>query len=188
MPKYRITLQNDSNLEPHRRPRDADAEPLFVETRYMMDAMLHALEQKRPSQRVVSVEEVLSFDMGAITDEQIVGALTSPTLEPGTRLNPDDYEGFVWESSPDHADILNSVADALRDSGLVSGLTLSILHDDVGLADYVMVEIFDKGSNSYRSIGSEPRHLIENRDLTGWEAVISVARTLMSTVSSHGLL
>lgn len=188
MPKYRISVQEDLDPDAARR-RTRDVRPAryeFVESTSLEAALAVVRAGARPGDRIIGVEESLRFD--DVTDAQILAALTSAELEEQDRLRPEDYEGYAFEMDTDVAGTVQDIATALRQSGLVSGLTVTIEHNGENFADYVMVEIYDACAAHYRSTGSETRHLIEDRQMVGWDAIVSIARTLIQIVSEEGLI
>lgn len=76
---------------------------------------------------------------------------------------------------------VQEVASALQRSGLVPGLSLSMVYTD-GYTDYAMVEMHMHG-NTYRSTGSELKHLTEDHSASGWPAIITIASALLRIAS-----
>ena len=126
----------------------------------------------------VSIEEVslgLSFDADTIT-----AALTSvpeygisPLME---RENYEESDEPLYSGS-NFIDTVEEVASALQHSGLVPGLSVSMIR-----ADYAMVEMHVHG-NTYHSTGCELKRLTEDRSASGWPAVIAIASALLGIAS-----
>lgn len=190
MPTFRIVVQ--TNISPaaasraQRASTTGGVKVLTVEAATLVNAVTsleasYAGHEQPP--RIVSVEELLTLD--AISDDALVSALTRGENpldldEDDTVLLFDELEHLVAR--------IEEVARELRDTGSVPGLSVSILRDDIGAPDYVMVEIYDEATGSYRSVGREPSNLIGDRTLAGRAATLSVARCLIETVTSEGLL
>lgn len=190
MPKYRIISELDSGRN-HRKPRGLCLRPdekRLVTTieapdlatavdrapRFMADQKSHLYR------RIISVEEV--HPGVRPSDAQITTALTLSegdwTDEP--MIDPDAYDpdepiygdgDFIWT--------VNDIADALRESGLVPGLHLSLLQGGDGFVDYSMVEVHDDARMIYLSCGSEIKHLTDDRSATGWAGIVAIARALI---------
>lgn len=194
MPRYRIVVQPNVSPEAKaREPRSINAghlETIVVSATSLVDALLQTntqFDRENRSPRVVSAEEIFDLNDDTITDDVITDALTGGDSDQRI-LDPDDYEGLVLYTEDDFEQTVNDVAEALRQSGLVPGLHLSLLMNSEGWCDYTMVEIYDTASGTYRSVGREPQHLILDRDLAGWEAILSIARALIEVVASESLL
>lgn len=194
MPQYRIVVQK--NVSPGaklRAPRSTDlkdVETFDVIATSLVNAVLKVNIQfgrENRSPRIVSAEEIFTLDPSEITDDEITHALTTGSPDYLT-LEPDDYDGIALYMGDSFDRTVNDVAEALRESGLVPGLNLSLLMNGEGWCDYSMVEIHDTASGTYRSVGRELKHLILDRDLTGWDGILSIARALIGITASEQLL
>lgn len=189
MPEYRIVSEVDSGPD-HRSPRgerlrlDEARLVTVIDAEDFQDAVYRSsfIEPRHTWRRIVSVEELhpgFSF-----TDEEITAALTSPAdpfgeVNRAPMVDPADFAAdeasygsgdFIWT--------VHAVAEALRESGLVPGLHLSLLHSDQGV-DYSMVEVHDDARGTYLSRGSELQRLTDDRAATGWTGVLAIARALI---------
>lgn len=130
----------------------------------------------------VGVEEAspgLVFDADTIT-----AALTSvPEHEVSPLMEREDYEegDDPLYGGGNFIHTVQEVASALQRSGLVPGLSVSMVYTD-GYTDYAMVEMSVHG-NTYRSAGSELKHLTEDRSASGWPAIIAIASALLGIAS-----
>ncbi|MCI4659624.1 hypothetical protein [Cryobacterium zhongshanensis] len=191
MPTYRIVVQTKvSPGAKFRSPRSTplgDTETIEIVSTSLTTALLKAgiqFGRENRSPRIVSAEELLELDTSEITDADITHALTVgyETLE------PNDYAGLNLYDQNDFEWTVNKVVEALRENGLVPGLNLSILMNPEGYCDYTMVEIRDSASNTYRSVGRDPKRLMNDRSLTGWDGILSIARALIEVVAVEKLL
>lgn len=194
MPHYRIVVQ--TNVSPGakvRAPRATapkDVETIDITATSLTNALLKVgiqFGRENRSPRIVSAEELLRFDTSEITDADLTQALTVG-LPDYMQLDPDDYDGLVLYDEDDYEWIAHKVAEGLRVNGLVPGLSLSVLMNGEGWCDFTLVEIHDSVSGTYRAVGRDPRRLIEDRSLAGWDGILSIARTLMEIVASEQLL
>jgi hypothetical protein len=184
MPAYRIVVQTKvSPSAKFRAPRSTpvkDLETIEIIATSLTAALLKVgiqFGREKRTPRIVSAEELLHIDTSEITDADITQALTVGL--PGfMELDPDDYDGRVLYDETDFEFIVVKVAEALRENDLVPSLNMSIL----------MNEVYDAASNGYRSVGRDPRRLIADRSLVGWDGIVSIARTLMEIVASEKLL
>jgi len=130
---------------------------------------------------VVAVEE---GSPGLVfADDALTAALSSaPEHEDLPLMDPEDYapDGPVYGGG-DFLHTVELVADSLRDSGLVPGLTISPVQTD-GYDQYVMVEMHVEG-NKYRATGRELKHLTDDRSAEGWDGVLAIARALLEAAS-----
>lgn len=194
MPQYRIVVQ--MNVSPGtmlREPRSTESnnvETIDIISTSLTNALLKVgikLGRENRSPRIVSAEEVFTLDASEITDDEITNALTVD-IPDYIALDPGEYAGCSLYLGSDFEMTAQKVAEALRESGLVPGLNLSLLMNGEGYCDYTMVEIHDTASGTYRSVGREPKHLIVDRDLAGWDGILSIARALIEIVASEQLL
>lgn len=190
MSKYRIvsqtTLSPDSSYRYARSAHGNGAEATIIEAASLLAAArAFELTQEGHAQpaRLISVEELVSVNVEALSDDALVFALEHSPAPFGV----DTYEGEVIYNDSSFDMIVHGVAEALRESGLLPGLTLAISRED-GVFDYCMVEIHDAATGTYRSVGRDPRDLIEDRTLSGRKGVLSVARALINSVVSSHLL
>jgi len=190
MPTFRIVVQ--TNISPaatsraQRASTAGGAEVRTVEAATLVKAVAsleasYAGHEQPP--RIVSVEELLTIR--PITDEALVDALTRGELP--LELDEDDTVP-LFDQPTALISTIEDVARELRDTGTVPGLHVSILRDDVGVPEYVMVEVHDEATASYRSVGREASNLVGDRNVAGRAATLSVARCLIETVTSEGLL
>jgi hypothetical protein len=191
MPTYRIVVQKsvspDAATRSVRSTDFAGVECIDMKAPNLTEALLklnirYAGQSQPP--RVISGEELLEIDTNAITDDALTHALTNS--ESSVAL--DDYEGVRIYDHSDFSVLVHDVAEALRSSGVVPGLSVSILRDADGAYDYTMVEIHDTATGTYRGVGREPKRLIDDRSLTGRSGVLSIARTLIETAATEHLL
>lgn len=186
MPEYAATAQFASERLPRSAAGD-DGVLVIVTADTIAEALTRAAAQIKPrttAARIVSIEEILTVDADSFSDDQLTQALGSAPVP----LAPDDFDDdeVIYERS-DFDDIIEQVVTALRESEWVPGIDVSILRSSEGVADYVLVDVHDALAGSYRSVGRELQDLIEYRSMTGWPAVLSVARHLISTASSGRL-
>lgn len=126
--------------------------------------------------RIISIEEL--HPGVAYRDEEILERLTKVDPELGepaidiTRF--DAIQGPVYYH-PDFAELVEHMADGLRESNLVPGLSASILKSN----DYAMVEIYDQAVQRYLSVGADLKHLIWDRRAAGRAGALSIARALI---------
>lgn len=191
MPTYRIVVQTKVSPEAETRhvrsTEFSGVEFVDVTASTLAEAALevarrHAGAEQPP--RIVSAEELLTIDLKNITDNALARTV-------GNQLSVEDlesYDGVVLYARPDFDSIIADVAAALRDSGAVPGLHLSLQRDADGVCDYIMVEIHDTATGTYRAVGRESRDLIADRSLTGHEGIISIARRLIETAATAHLL
>lgn len=191
MPKYRVISEVDTGAE-HREPRGArlrlDEEKVVtvVEARTLPEAALHAYgsiaeEENHVDRRIISVEEI--HPGFSYTGVEITHALTRPegdwTDEP--MLDPKDYaEDEKIYGGGDFIYTVDRVATALRESGFVPGLDISLLQGGDGYVDYSMIEVHDDARMIYLSRGCELKNLTDDRSATGWDGVLAIARQLIS--------
>lgn len=194
MPIFRIISQADTAAA-HRKPRGIGAEPdergriSTVEAADLSEAMsISRRSSDHQNRRIVAVEEIHpGIEMPS--NEELTDALTNPERnqqadeplmekkefeDPYVRSTESVYGGgnFVY--------VANQVATALRDSGVVPGLHLSLLTSDIsGGIEYSMVEVYDQATAVYHSHGCELDQLTDNRSATGWDGVLAIARGLI---------
>lgn len=168
----------------------SDVETIAVTSTSLTNALLKVgiqFGRENRSPRIISAEEILHFDTSEITDADITQALTVG-LPDYMELDPDEYDGVELYDDDDYEWIVHKVAEALRTNGLVPGLSLSVLMNSEGYCDYALVETYDTALGTYRVVGRDPRRLIGDRSLAGWEGILSIARTLMDIVATEKLL
>ena len=91
------------------------------------------------------------------------------------------FNGYA-DTTESFTDYVNLVARALRESGLVPDLTVSLLIGGDGVLDYSMVEVFSP-DQKYRALGSEIKNLTNDRTTTGVDAVMAIAWALIGYVN-----
>lgn len=191
MPKYRIISEVDPGPD-HREPRgerlrlDEARLVTDVEAGSLAEAAGNARDtEPHRERRIVSVEEI--HPGFTFSDEQITAGLTSPAGHWTDRpmIDPAEFtDDKVIFGDGDCVWTVHAIAEALRDSGLVPGLHLSLLQNNEGWVDYSMIEIRDDARDLYLSVGAEPRDLTDDGDAAGWNGVLAVARELIS-ISNH---
>lgn len=187
MPDYVITYQASAMPEDtHRAGRgDLSAKPeqIRVTAHSVIAAVMDAeaqFENLGLIPRVVAVEErpgpLAAKDLD---DDQLTVVLSTATDEFLNALEPDDYDDTESLYKGDTGLFLSTaaeVADALRDTGLVPGLHLSLLGTPGNVIDYTMIEIRDEARGHYVSKGCEVKHLTDDREAAGWAGVLALAR------------
>lgn len=192
MPKYRGLLQPEASVKGARAPWGAqDENGLDADRAVVVEAVdLESaasklwLEGKGLGMSLVSVE--LQAGPLAFDDEELSRALVS--VEPYTDAPFMERELFEGQASPlyesyDFASTVADVAQALSQSGLLPGLSVSLVAGSDGVVDYSMVEMHVVGGE-YRSTGCELKHLTDDRSAVGWDGVLAIARALISTASA----
>lgn len=188
MPTFKLTIQRDLTPEsPRRRVRGIEHESTSAET-FVAPTLIDAVRELTArvgeagwNPRIVAVEEISTFASQDITDEQIAKALTEDCDE-FDRLDPDEFDDQTTiYVDIDFEYLAQRVQRCLSTSGLVPGLELSLLHAEGGGVEYTMVEVYDHALKTYRSKGCELKHLTDNRDATGFDGVIAIARALINT-------
>lgn len=188
MPSFIITVQRDlTPAEETRRVRGEEHTHTSAETITAPTLILAAQELMqragiiRTIPRIVAIEEISTWSADEITDAQIIQALTLDCDE-DDRLDPEDYDDQTTiYVDTDFEYLAQKVQQCLRTSGLVPGLELSLLHAEGGGVEYTMVEVYDQALKTYRSKGSELKHLTSDRSATGFDGVVAIARALINT-------
>lgn len=198
MPKYRIISEPDTTAEvrAHRgmRMRDDEGRHISVHVAEGILQLLSNLASDGPhltehsKRRITSIEEIgpsLSF-----TDGQLNAAFAGPDGD----FNDDEVlierEDFESDTIPlyyryDYHRIAERVVYALRASGLVPGLEISLLSNGDGCVYYTMIEVADEAIvGTYRSIGCVLKHLSDNREAIGWEGVLALAHGIIASADS----
>lgn len=189
MPKFRIISESDPTPihRPSRgldRPFDDKNIVTTIEALNMV-AALQLIRQgdaaAHAGRRIVSIEEVhpgLRY-----TDDEITKAITTsegewtdePMVDPEQLLEATSVYGdgdFIY--------IVSDIAEALRISGLVPGLHISLLQNGSGFIDYSMVEIHDDARGIYLARGCEIKHLTADRAAFGWDGALAIAHELIA--------
>lgn len=179
MPHYRISLQKNIADRTHRNPRSTEsAYRVIVQADSIDAALIEVANSQHTADRVVAIEELAPAPV--ITDEDIVQALAVAADELGL-MDLDEYEddGVIYETFY-FLGTCQNVAEALRNSDLIPGLTLSLVapHTEAG-PDYVMVEVFDQATGTYRAVGCEIKHMTTDRSATGKAGVLAIARAII---------
>jgi hypothetical protein len=194
MPKFRVIsepyrLDRFSPTVPtHRRIRGdesvqrkvtiVDAEDLFAAVNKATELRDHRKHS------ITSIEEIYPAEALYFSDEQITAALRQPAgYDPLTdceKLHPDDYVGQNLYDSADFADTVESVAKILGNT-LLPGLSVSMVGDFDD--NYTVIDIRDVATGLYCSTTAEVKSLILDRDATGWDGILSIARALIDTAA-----
>lgn len=179
MPHYRISLQKNIADHTHRDPRSTEsAYSVIVDADSIDAALIKVANKQQAADRVVAIEELAPAPV--VTDEDIIQALTV-TADEYDRMVLDEYEdnGVMYETFY-FLDTCQSVARALSSSGLAPGLTLSLVapHTETG-PDYVMIEVFDHATGTYRTDGCQIKHMTTDRSATGKAGVIAIAHAII---------
>src|SRR5699024_5014703 len=148
--------------DPHDQPEHERARKSAVNADDLAQALALAADSaEHRRRRIVSVEE-LHPGLDMPSDEELTEPITDPARTPNYDEPIFDTEDFTDDekiyAGGEFSYLAQQVADALRDTGIVPGLHLSLLHGD-GIIEYSMVEMRDEMLDSYRSKGSELKHL-----------------------------
>ena len=194
MPKYRIISEPDTTAEirAHRGAllhEDGDRHR-SVHVTDSISELMNDLASGDPHlaehsmRRITSIEEIgpsLSF-----TDGQLNAAFAGTEGD----FNDDEAlierEDFESDTIPlyyrdDYHQIAERVVYALRASGLVPGLEISLLNNGDGCIDYTMIEVADEAMiGTYRSLGCELKHLSDDRQAIGWDGVLALAHGIVA--------
>lgn len=196
MPQYRVILQ----MTPAEEQTDRDPRACHPKDKHMMiveadtifsvaaDAAAEITTQRGTAPRVVSVEELSGWRASSITDEQITAALTGRSVDneffaEDFALDKEDYDEHpvALYGGGDFIYTAHDIVEALRESGLAPGLHISLLQNTAGFVDYSMIEVYEPVTGSYRAVGCDIKHLTENREARGWNAVLAIARALLNS-------
>lgn len=203
MPKYRVSLQRNvrptAKMREQRSHRPVPAslpngmpteQAILVDAVSVRSALLKAeIELNREGfasqTRIVGIEEVVGIDQSELTDDM----LTKELLGTGRFDEVEDYDGRgIDDYDPDLHSLVREVADALADSGIVPGLTISECQNGEGWVDYLMIEVYDEPSSRYYATGCEPEDVPLDTSAKDWDVVLTIARGLIGIVSYRGLL
>ena len=189
MPTFRVVSQADTTAT-HRLPRGVGADRAqraLVSTVIAVDLPavfpLLQYDNTHRNRRIVLVEEVHP-GLPVFSDEELTDAFTNPARnmqaeEPLIERDSVDDDEYIYGGG-NFIYLANQVAQALRDSGLVPGLHLSLLYGDMsGSVDYSMVEIYDEAQATYYARDSELKHLTNDREATGWDGILALARGII---------
>lgn len=135
--------------------------------------------------RIVSAEEVLKLDVAELNDQMLTDALLGTYVFDGEAV--EDYDGMSIRDYSELHVLVGKICLALQESGIAPMNSSSVANGD-GWVDYMMIEVFDQPTGTYRAFGSEPEDLAVDRDATGWDAVLSLARGILTDASERGLL
>lgn len=194
MPKYRIISEPDTTAEirAHRGAllHEDGGRHRSVHVADSISELMNDLASDDPHltehsmRRITSIEEIgpsLSF-----TDGQLNAAFAGPDGD----FNDDEAlierEDFESDTIPlyyrdDYHQIAERVVYALRASGLVPGLEISLLNNGDGCIDYTMIEVADEAMiGTYRSLGCELKHLSDDRQAIGWDGVLALAHGIVA--------
>lgn len=171
--RYRVLTQKKTFAKNGRRPwgdRNAPTTATIV-TASAMEMAIYQVHEAKPKRKVVSVEEV--GPVVWFSDEELTKALLE-SEQPGYELRDDQS---VYESS-DFTYTVQGVITGLCDSGLLTGLSLSLNEND----DYAMIEAY-VCDNQYRATGVEIKNLTDDHNATGWDGVLAIARAVVRLAS-----
>lgn len=192
MNRYRVIIEPGQAGAEHRTAR-GDTRPLYdplritkthVSAQTLAEALQRALNDTvAPGDRIVAVEEIEpSIIIGDAELIERLGADDCLDLE-------DIDENFIDKKLVGSGMFGSTVVDvinALANTGIIAGLTYSLQQDESSLdPPYIMLEIFDNAAGRYISTGQDLIDLIEDRDARGTDAVISIARAIISAVNLH---
>lgn len=191
--KYRVISEPDVGQD-HRSHRgqeidrqDRRHQSIILEAPSILDIDPdHPALQNR---RLIAVEELAPAIEAS--DEQLTKALFEPIDTPyGIIPSPidtfvDDLDTPLYGSGDFSGDVEN-VVQVLRDSEIVPGLDISILRADFD-PDYTMIEIRDEHKDIYLSVGEKLSNLTLDREATGTQAYIAIARALIEIVNLNSL-
>lgn len=193
MPTYSVGYQTDRQpsdvARGFRSNGDGSNKQIDVVADDIADALVQVTDRLRAGDvepRIISVEEVLPIDIDSFTDEQLTQVLTSSLRggkADGDGINPDTLPEGPLYADDDFAALASDIADLLSNSNFLPGLTLTLVGDG-----YTSVDVYDRVTHNYRSVGRDEKQLIGDRSLTGWPAVLSVARELMSIAEYERLV
>lgn len=190
MNRYRIIIEPDQAGAEHRTPR-GEVRPLQdpqrtrkvnVSARTLTEALQHVQDDTiAPTDRIVAIEEIEPSI--TIDDAELIKRLGTDDC-----LDLEDIdESFVDRKlvgSGMFIFIVVDVINALANTGIIAGLTYSLQQDESSFdPPYIMLEIFDNATGRYISTGQDLIDLIEDRDARGTDAVISIARAIISAVN-----
>lgn len=211
MPTYRIILEPGQKDAPHRRPR-GEGSPLHSperpETMTLMATDLAeavALSTK-PQSRIISVEEIepiiqldddqllekLSqdewFTLMNLSAEPLIGTFDPEKIaEELSEVVAEDIAKSLSDETPtsttEFQGVINDVINALRNTGVIPGLTYS-LQMEVDCA-YIVLKLFDHAAGRYISAYQDITKLIEDPTAQGEAAALSIARAIISAVNLH---
>lgn len=194
MPTYCVRYQNNVSIKDEHRASLGDervgADVMRVEASNVIGAVMEAekaFEQIGSAPRIIGVEEAPAPKTAteALSDAELTAALTIPvaSLSWDEPLDPDEFD-INKRPSEDTVTLLNwalQIAQRLRETSLVPGLHLITIANPEESVDYTQVEIFDETLKHYRGKGCEIKRLYRDKNLTGWDAVLDIARTLADT-------
>ena len=135
--------------------------------------------------RIVSAEEVLKLDVAELNDQMLTDALLGADTFDGEAV--EDYDKVSIRDDSELHVLVDKICLALQESGIAPMNSSSVANGE-GWVDYMMIEVFDQPSGTYRAFGSEPEDLAVDRDASGWNAVLSLTRGILSEASERGLL
>ena len=193
MPKYRIISEPDTTAEirAHRGAllhEDGDRHR-SVHVTDSISELMNDLASGDPHlaehsmRRITSIEEIgpsLSF-----TNGQLNAAFAGPDgdFNDEALIEREDFESdtIPLYYRDDYHQIAERVVYALRASGLVPGLEISLLNNSDGCIDYTMIEVADEAMiGTYRSLGCELKHLSDDRQAIGWDGVLALAHGIVA--------
>jgi hypothetical protein len=183
---YRVTVQ--TNYPDHRLPlgsRDAGLNCITVTADSLADAVTTA--SARAVGRVVCVEDITD-PLDDYTDAQLAELLT--TAGEDNAIDREDWSEMyagkdLWMEDDFETGIVCPVAEALSVTAC-PGLTCSPVMNPDQTVDFMMVEVWNEATRTYRSTGVSSKNL-RDYGTTGWEAVLSLARNLLGLVRTYHL-
>lgn len=183
MPTFRVISEADPGPG-HREPRGVRLRRLVTlrEADSLVEAAAAARDDEPHSgRRIISVEEMHPGIF--VTDAELTRALSGPPPDDPLGEPLFDPERVHDDRDPlaeqlDFRDLVGEIVYALRESGLVPGLNLSVLDNELD-EYYGMVEVFDEVRGIYLSRGTELRKMTDARDAVGWDGVLAVAREVI---------
>lgn len=188
MPDYLVTTQTaQTDRRTSRSSKTAARECVTVNAATIAGAAGLAISQASTDVRVVSIEEVYA-DFPTYTDDQLTELLTTGAGADGIDKQAweEMYAGKnLWMEDDFETYIVGGIVTALNNAAF-PGLSYSPVANDDRTVDFLMVEVYDEATRSYRATGVSSKHL-RNYEETGWSAVLSVARNLLYFVQSHNL-
>lgn len=187
MPKYRIISELDPGTE-HRDSRgtrlrlDEQRLVTIVDATSLAEVAVDARDtEPHRERRIISIEETHPSGF-SYTNEEIAYAFgfNKPAAEqPFTDLTRFDDDDSPLYGSAEFTDVVCTVVEGLRESGLVPGLDISVLDNEMD-EPYAMVEVFDDARGIYLSRGTEIRRLTDDRDAAGRIGVLAIAQAVVA--------
>lgn len=178
---YFVTLQTDiDEAAENRHDRShfssfkLDVEAVSLENAVRKARVLQERIQNEPF-RIVSAEE--RPEARGYSDEYVHKALfeDAPVY---ARLDEDDYQSSEPVYLGDFKELLNEVIYALSET-ISHGLSISQIYSEFDGWNHTMIEVYDRATASYVSVGAEHKRLILDRSAVGVDGVISTAQAIL---------